>query len=144
MLWVNFVMRTLASLALTREPPTAALLNHKPYGRTKSIISPLMMRNIFGQSFYQLVIMFVILYAGPYFLEVDSTVYRIQHHPRAGRGLGDQFTLVFNAFVLMTLFNGINSRKLHGERNVFAGIFRNPFFYSIWIVFFTAQVMSWK
>jgi len=144
MLWVNLVMDTLASLALATEPPTEALLNRKPYGRTKSIISPLMMRNIIGQATYQLVIMFVILYAGQYFLGVESTVDKIQNDPHAGRELSEQFTLVFNAFVLMTLFNEINSRKLHGERNVFKGIFRNPFFYCIWIFCFGAQVIKSK
>jgi len=141
MLWVNLVMDTLASLALATEPPTEALLNRKPYGRTKSMISPLMLRNIIGQAFYQLTIMFVILYAGQYFLDVESTVEKIQHDPHAGKELSEQFTMVFNAFVLMTLFNEINARKLHGERNVFSGIFRNPFFYCIWISCFAAQVI---
>ncbi|CAF1139095.1 unnamed protein product [Adineta ricciae] len=141
MLWVNLVMDTLASLALATEPPTEELLNRKPYGRTKSIISPLMMRNIIGQALYQLVVMFVILYAGQYFLDVESTVDKIQHDPHAGRELSEQFTMVFNAFVLMTLFNEINSRKLHGERNVFRGIFRNPFFYCIWLFCFGAQIL---
>ncbi|CAF3524989.1 unnamed protein product [Rotaria sp. Silwood1] len=141
MLWVNLVMDSLASLALATEPPTEELLNRKPYGRTKSIISPLMLRNILGQSFYQLVIMFVILYVGQYFLDVESTVQKIQNNPHAARELSQQFTLVFNAFVLMTLFNEINSRKLYGERNVFKGIFRNPFFYCIWIFCFVAQIL---
>jgi len=140
MLWVNLVMDTLASLALATEPPTEELLNRKPYGRTKSIISPLMMRNILGQSLYQLAIMFVILYAGQYFLGVESTVALVQDDPHAAREASGQFTLVFNAFVLMTLFNEINARKLHGERNVFKGIFTNPFFYCIWIGCFIAQV----
>jgi magnesium-transporting ATPase (P-type) len=141
MLWVNLVMDTLASLALATEPPTEALLDRKPYGRTKSIISPLMVRNILGQSLYQLTIMFVILYAGQYFLGVDSTVDKLNDDPHAAREPNAQFTLVFNAFVLMTLFNEINSRKLHGERNVFSGIFRNPFFYCIWIFCFISQVI---
>ncbi|CAF3326610.1 unnamed protein product [Rotaria socialis] len=141
MLWVNLVMDTLASLALATEPPTEDLLNRKPYGRTKSIISPLMLRNIFGQSLYQLAVMFTILYAGQYFLGVESTVQKIQHDPHVAKQLSTQFTLVFNAFVLMTLFNEINSRKLHGERNVFKGIFRNPFFYGIWIFCFAAQIV---
>lgn len=141
MLWVNLVMDTLASLALATEPPTEELLNRKPYGRTKSIISPLMLRNIIGQSMYQLIVMFTILYAGEHFLGVESTVDAIQHDPHAARELSEQFTLVFNSFVLMTLFNEINSRKLHGERNVFKGIFRNPFFYCIWIFCFISQVI---
>jgi P-type Ca2+ transporter type 2B len=140
MLWVNLVMDTLASLALATEPPTEELLNRKPYGRTKSIISSMMLRNIVGQSLYQLIVMFVILYTGQYFLNVESTVNKIQGDPHAGKELSQQFTMVFNAFVLMTLFNEINSRKLHGERNVFKGIFRNPFFYCIWLSCFGAQV----
>jgi len=140
MLWVNLIMDTLASLALATEPPTEALLNRKPYGRTQSIISPLMMRNILGQSFYQLLIMLIILYVGQNFLNVQSTVIQLQTEPDAGRQPSEQFTMVFNAFVLMTLFNEINSRKLHGERNVFEGIFRNPFFYCIWSGCFVAQV----
>ncbi|CAF2413402.1 unnamed protein product [Rotaria sp. Silwood2] len=141
MLWVNLVMDTLASLALATEPPTEALLKRKPYGRTKTIISPLMLRNILGQSLYQLVIMFIILYAGQYFLGVESTVEKIQKNSRAGREISAQFTMVFNAFVLMTLFNEINARKLHGERNVFKGIFSNPFFYGIWLFCFAAQIL---
>lgn len=141
MLWVNLVMDTLASLALATEPPTEELLKRKPYGRTRSIISPLMLRNILGQSIYQLVVMFVILYAGQYFLGVESTVEKLKHDPHAARELSAQFTLVFNAFVLMTLFNEINARKLHGERNVFKGIFGNPLFYCIWIFCFASQVI---
>jgi Ca2+ transporting ATPase len=140
MLWVNLVMDSLASLALATEPPTEELLNRKPYGRTRSIISPLMLRNIIGQSIYQLVLMFVILYVGQYFLGFDSTVQKIQENPQFAKELSEQFTMVFNAFVLMTLFNEINSRKLHGERNVFKGIFRNPMFYGIWLGCFAAQV----
>lgn len=30
------------------------------------------------------------------------------------------YTMVFNALVMMTLFNEINARKVHGERNVFS------------------------
>ena len=137
-------MDTLASLALATEPPTEELLKRKPYGRTKSIISPMMMRNILCQSIYQLVIMFIILYVGQHFLGFDSHVDKIQQKPSAAKELNAQFTMVFNAFVLMTLFNEINSRKLHGERNVFKGIFGNPFFYCIWTACFAAQVTERK
>ncbi|CAF4561833.1 unnamed protein product, partial [Rotaria sp. Silwood2] len=141
MLWVNLIMDTLASLALATESPTEELLTRKPYGRTKSIISPLMLRNILGQSCYQLVIMFIILYAGQHFLGFESTVEKLQNNPDAGKELSAQFTMVFNAFVLMTLFNEINSRKLHGERNVFKGMFTNPFFYGILLFSFGAQII---
>ena len=50
------------------------------------------------------------------------------------------FTIIFNAFVLMTLFNEINARKIHNERNVFAGIQNNSVFLVIWITCFIGQV----
>lgn len=41
---------------------------------------------------------------------------------------------------MMTLFNEINARKIHGQRNVFAGIFTNPIYYCIWIATAASQV----
>lgn len=62
MLWVNLVMDTLASLALATEPPTEDLLNRKPYGRDKSILSFTMIRNILFHAIYQLVILFLLVW----------------------------------------------------------------------------------
>ena len=63
----------------------------------------------------------------------------------SGRGLPDgvigaHFTIIFNTFVMMTLFNEFNARKIHGQRNVFQGIHTNPIFYSIWIGTMLSQV----
>jgi len=41
---------------------------------------------------------------------------------------------------MMQLFNEINSRKVHGERNVFAGISHNPVFLIIMAGTFVVQV----
>jgi Ca2+ transporting ATPase len=41
----------------------------------------------------------------------------------------------------MTLVNEINSRKIHGERNVFKGLFGNPIFCIIWITTLISQVL---
>ena len=48
--------------------------------------------------------------------------------------------MIFNSFVMMTLFNEINARKIHGQRNVFIGLFTNPIYYVIWIATFIGQV----
>ncbi len=50
------------------------------------------------------------------------------------------FTIIFNTFVMMTLFNEINARKIHGQRNIFSGLHRNPVFIGIWITTMAAQV----
>ena len=64
MLWVNLIMDTLASLALATELPTEELLEMKPYGRTKPLISKTMTKNIVGHAIYQLAVVFTILFAG--------------------------------------------------------------------------------
>lgn len=52
----------------------------------------------------------------------------------------EHYTIVFNTFVMMQLFNEINARKIHGERNVFEGIFNNAIFCSIVLGTFVVQV----
>ena len=64
MLWVNLIMDTLASLALATELPSEELLNRRPYGRTKPLISRLMLQNIAGHAVYQLAVVLTILFAG--------------------------------------------------------------------------------
>lgn len=51
----------------------------------------------------------------------------------AGGQPSQHFTVIFNTFVMMTLFNEMNARKIHGQRNIFEGLFTNPIFYGIWI-----------
>ena len=51
-------------------------------------------------------------------------------------------TIMFNTFVFMQLFNEINARKVHGQRNVFSGIFDNYIFVAIWIGTGVVQVCT--
>ncbi|XP_060886327.1 plasma membrane calcium-transporting ATPase 1 isoform X3 [Labrus mixtus] len=136
MLWVNLIMDTFASLALATEPPTEALLLRKPYGRNKPLISRTMMKNILGQGVYQLVIIFTLLFAGEKIFDIDSGRNTPLHAPPS-----EHYTVVFNTFVLMQLFNEINARKIHGERNVFEGIFNNLIFCSIVFGTFIIQIV---
>uniref|UniRef100_T1HCL8 Calcium-transporting ATPase n=1 Tax=Rhodnius prolixus TaxID=13249 RepID=T1HCL8_RHOPR len=136
MLWVNLIMDTLASLALATEMPTSDLLLRKPYGRTKPLISRTMMKNILGQGIYQLTVIFSLLFVGDIMLDIPTG-----RGAEFGAGPTEHFTIIFNTFVMMTLFNEINARKIHGQRNIFEGFFTNPIFYSIWIGTMAAQVV---
>ncbi|XP_065370723.1 plasma membrane calcium-transporting ATPase 2 isoform X4 [Calliphora vicina] len=136
MLWVNLIMDTLASLALATELPTPDLLLRKPYGRTKPLISRTMMKNILGQALYQLVIIFGLLFVGDLILDIESG-----RGQELNAGPTQHFTIIFNTFVMMTLFNEINARKIHGQRNVLEGLFTNPIFYTIWIFTMISQVV---
>ncbi|XP_019716046.1 plasma membrane calcium-transporting ATPase 1-like isoform X2 [Hippocampus comes] len=136
MLWVNLIMDTLASLALATEPPTESLLLRRPYGRDKPLISRTMMKNILGHAVYQLVIIFTLLFAGEKLFDMDSGRNAPLHSPPS-----EHYTIVFNVFVMMQLFNEINARKIHGERNVFEGVYRNPIFCSVVLGTFALQIV---
>lgn len=75
-----------------------------------------------------------LLFPGDKLLDIDSGRYASIRDPPS-----KHFTIIFNTFVMMTLFNEINARKIHGQRNVFQGIFTNPIFYSIWLSTLAAQ-----
>uniref|UniRef100_A0A8D0X2Q0 Plasma membrane calcium-transporting ATPase 4 n=1 Tax=Sus scrofa TaxID=9823 RepID=A0A8D0X2Q0_PIG len=136
MLWVNLIMDTFASLALATEPPTDSLLKRRPYGRNKPLISRTMMKNILGHAVYQLTVIFFLVFAGEKFFDIDSGRKAPLHSPPS-----QHYTIIFNTFVLMQLFNEINSRKIHGERNVFSGIFRNLIFCSVVLGTFISQIL---
>ncbi|KAM9759916.1 plasma membrane calcium-transporting ATPase 2 isoform 8-T13 [Menidia menidia] len=136
MLWVNLIMDTFASLALATEPPTESLLRRRPYGRNKPLISSTMTKNILGHGVYQLIIIFTLLFVGEQIFDIDSGRDAPLHSPPS-----EHYTIIFNTFVMMQLFNEINARKIHGERNVFDGIFRNPIFCSIVFGTFAVQIV---
>ncbi|XP_077780945.1 plasma membrane calcium-transporting ATPase 2 isoform X6 [Podarcis muralis] len=136
MLWVNLIMDTFASLALATEPPTESLLLRKPYGRNKPLISRTMMKNILGHAVYQLTLIFTLLFVGEKMFKIDSGRNAPLHSPPS-----EHYTIIFNTFVMMQLFNEINARKIHGERNVFDGIFRNPIFCTIVLGTFVVQIV---
>jgi Ca2+ transporting ATPase len=76
MLWVNMIMDSLGSLALSTEKPDQVLLKRKPYPKGDYIINWLMWKHIICQSFVLIgVLLFLYIY-GPYFIEEDS-LYRI-------------------------------------------------------------------
>ncbi|XP_032359983.1 plasma membrane calcium-transporting ATPase 1 isoform X2 [Etheostoma spectabile] len=123
MLWVNLIMDTFAALALATEQPTEELLLRKPYGRNKALISRTMLKNILGHAVYQLAVIFTLLFCGETLFDIDSGRDAPLHAPSS-----EHYTIVFNVFVLMQIFNEINARKIHGERNVFEGIYNNLIF----------------
>ncbi|KAL5475276.1 hypothetical protein EMCRGX_G027356 [Ephydatia muelleri] len=117
LLWVNMIMDTFASLALATESPSPELLKRKPYGRNKALISPRMWAFLIGHISYQLIVLFVLVYGGATLFDIDDGV-----DAGASEAISEHFTLIFNVFVFMQIFNEINARKIHGERNIFQGL----------------------
>lgn len=134
MLWINLIMDTLAALCLATEKPSDDLLQRKPYGRLRPILSRLMATTIALTSVYQLVVLFVMTFQAPYMLDIDSNIHYINNSPGVYTHEPTQhFTFVFNTLTMMILFNEINCRKVHGERNVFTNLHNNYLFICIWV-----------
>ncbi|KAJ7324279.1 hypothetical protein JRQ81_017299 [Phrynocephalus forsythii] len=136
MLWVNLIMDTFASLALATEKPTETLLNRKPYGRNKPLISHTMMKNIFCHAIYQLAVVFTLVFAGEKLFEIENGRIAPLEAPPT-----EHYTIVFNTFVMMQICNEVNARKIHGERNVFEGIFTNSIFCGVVLGTLVIQIL---
>ena len=111
LLWVNLLMDSLASLALASEPPVDDLLRKPPVNRTDSMITKHMLANMLGQASYQIAVVMTLLFAGPDLLDVRPGHEVEQEDDENSK----HYTIIFNAFVWMQLFNEINCRKLKGE-----------------------------
>jgi Ca2+-transporting ATPase len=129
LLWVNLIMDTFAALALATDPPTRSLLDRKPDPKSAPLITLRMWKMIIGQAIYQLVVTFVLYFAGNKILSYDQ---------EEAKTLS---SLVFNTFVWMQIFNSLNNRRLDNRFNVFEGIHRNVFFIIIFLIMVGGQTM---
>ena len=145
MLWVNLIQDTFGALALATEPPAEDTLDHPPNKRTERIVTPVMWRNIIGQSLFQITVLCVMLFAGKslFHYTYDNDLPFFVTDPLTGVLLptekNEHYTLIFNTFVLMQVFNEINARKLGAkEFNIFHGFLNNFMF--LFIIFGTIIV----
>jgi len=139
MLWLNLIMDSLAALALASEPPTEGQLKRPPVDRSASIITMQMMWNMLGQAVYQIIVVTVIFFNDEIFpdWQDDNFVGGV----RVEGPYTYHYTIIFNTFVLMQLFNQYNSRFLKGEWNIFVGVHKNPMFVGISLATFGLQVL---
>ncbi|EQC33231.1 calcium-translocating P-type ATPase, PMCA-type [Saprolegnia diclina VS20] len=136
LLWVNLIMDTFASLALATDSPTDALLERKPYPRTKALISRKMFKHIVGQGIFQLIVILLLTFV-PSLINVKAG-YKDE---RDGNNPTEHYTMIFNTFVFLQLFNEINARRIHDELNVFDGFFQNQLYIGIQIFQITLQAV---
>ncbi|WOL01655.1 calcium-transporting ATPase 1, plasma membrane-type-like isoform X1 [Canna indica] len=119
LLWVNMIMDTLGALALATEPPNDELMKRSPVGRHGNFISNVMWRNIFGQAFYQFIMIWYLQTEGKTLFGLDG--------PDSDLTLN---TLIFNSFVFCQVFNEISSREME-KIDVLQGILENYVFVSV-------------
>ena len=139
MLWVNLIMDSLASLALASENPTNDLLKRKPYKRDDSLLTKAMVTNIITQALFQIGILIVILNYGDVMFNVTSD--RELEHFVWNESNGYHFTIFFDVFVFLQVFNSINARKLRSDEvNVFKGIMNNAYYICVQMFIIIGQI----
>lgn len=126
MLWVNLIMDSLASLSLATEAPSDAMLDLRPIPPDQGIVTPTVIKHVVGQALFQLSVLYVLVFHGRELLHVDK---------------GVAYTMVFNTFVQMQLFNQLNCRKVRDEVDVLEGITHHPPFTVILATEFLLQVL---
>ena len=155
LLWINLIMDVLAAIAFSTENPHPTDIRKERIRPKDKLLTPLMWRAISSQALYQMIVMVIMLYAGPAmdgvkynFYSTESTdIARIYHR-----------TWMFQCFMMMNLFNMFNCRvlgsvppevtggesapegkPLSDELNIFARIFSNWWFLIIVLVELNVQ-----
>ncbi|KAJ5904063.1 ATPase P-type K/Mg/Cd/Cu/Zn/Na/Ca/Na/H-transporter [Penicillium tannophilum] len=126
LLWVNLIMDTFAALALATDPPSPYVLDRRPEPKSSPLITVTMWKMIIGQAIYQLVVTFVLNFAGTSIFSWDADINQ---------------TVVFNTFVFMQIFNQYNSRRIDNKFNIMEGIWRNKWFIGIQVIIIGGQVL---
>lgn len=134
LLWVNLIMDTFAALALATDAPTEKILNRKPTPKRAALITTNMWKMIIGQAIYQLVVTFVLYFAGATILGYDVDA-------NGGVLQTELDTMVFNTFVWMQIFNEFNNRRLDNKLNIFEGVLKNYWFIGINAIMIGGQIM---
>jgi len=139
------IMDTLAAISLATEPPHPNSIKLEKQKKSDKLILPVMWRNILGQIAYQLLVLIIILYSVPWWFGkgynlVDNS--KVTFYGKSVDTINklEHYTILFHTFVLMNLFNQLNSRKIGWKDiNIFDQFFNNFLFLFIVSLEFAAQ-----
>ena len=127
LLWVNLIMDTMAALALATEPPGEELFQQPPHGRH----APLITRQMWTSILFMGVIMVAVLFA---VMQLDLLV-------PPGTSHAAKLTFVFNAFVMMQIFNELNARSTRFDRGILRHLEKSHLFLGVIVVTILLQIV---
>lgn len=127
-------MDTLAALALATEKPRPSIISAPPIRKNEKIMTTVMWRSIYGMSAYIIIVMTLLIIFGKLMWDLDydrSTDFYDEVTHSATPRL-KHYTLLFNTFIFLHIFNEINCRKIGTKSfNIFSGIFSNWLFLAV-------------
>lgn len=143
LIYINLIMDIFGALALASTRPSQKTERHD---NSSQVLTSAMYRQIFGISLFMIAIMMVIMYAGKSIFElnyfaatqtIDKDIFGF------GKAKMEHFTLIWNTFVFLQVFNLINCRDVTSSgRNGFSGLHRNLMTIFIILLIIGVQFLS--
>ena len=136
-------MDIFGALALASTRPGATT---ERYNNSSKVMTSAMYRQIFGVSLFMIGIMMVIMFAGKSIFNLTyfaSTQTIDLNDFGLGKNKMEHFTLIWNTFVFLQVFNLINCRDVSSSgRNGFSGLHKNLFTIMIILMIVGVQFLS--
>lgn len=137
LIYINLIMDILGALALASTRPTTDIAQER--AGQGNIMTPFMYRQIFGCMLGMIAIMMVVMYG-------SSAIFDLSYKNSDPALEGEKrlhFTLVWNTFIFLNVFNLINCRdvsptKMHG----FGGLIRNKLTLFIILIIIAVQITA--
>ncbi|KAI9437977.1 calcium-translocating P-type ATPase [Lactarius indigo] len=137
LLWINVIIGTFATLALTTDSTPPVLLDRNPDKMADPLFTVNMTKQILGQAVYQIIVTLFLHFLGSRILgfrHTDDPTLRNHHYDIVQ-------TLVFNTFVFAQIFNSFNCRRLDRKLNVYEGVSKNWYFMAVITTEVAVQVL---
>ena len=137
LIYINLIMDILGALALASTRPTTDIAQER--AGQGNIMTPFMYRQIFGCMLGMIAIMMVVMYG-------SSAIFDLSYKKSDPALEGEKrlhFTLVWNTFIFLNVFNLINCRDVSSSgRNGFSGLHKNLFTIMIILLIVGVQFLS--
>jgi magnesium-transporting ATPase (P-type) len=135
LMWLNLIMDTLAALSLASERPNPSVIADQPVKENENLITRDMWKQIVGMSLYISGVMFIMFWFNEDFWSLNYSMSQDLFENGNPTDKCRAFTMLFNLFVYLHLFNQLNCREITAKRtNPFKNITRN---FQFLLVFFS-------
>ena len=141
MLWVNLIMDTFAAIALASLPTQPSVMQEQPRHVTDFIISPPMLKNIFGLGGFFTVLLLAILVIMQH-ADITSIMDLLTFHFGDYDGLSAyELSLFFTIFVMLQFWNMFNAKSFMTGHSAFHDLKNCRGFMAIAAVIFVGQIL---
>lgn len=124
-LWINLILDTFASLALSTIPPTPDVMKQKPRNRADFIITHSMLTTIIITSLCFVIVLLAYLF----YCNTDGI---ITIH---------ELTIFFTSFVLLQIWNLLNAKHIETNTSVFSNLTSCKGLLSVILLIFVCQIL---